>query len=118
MKLARTSSIRLLYDAIYINIKCKPVIVAAQIRAARALLRWSARELAERAGIGLATIQRLELDEGVPAGRAHTHMKLQQALETAGVEFIGTPDDAPGVRLVGRLKGKPHSGVAKPDSRN
>jgi len=78
------------------------VITAAQIRAGRALLRWSARELAEDAGIGLATIQRLETDEGVPGGRAQTLLKVQQALEAAGVEFIGSPDDRPGVRLVKR----------------
>jgi transcriptional regulator with XRE-family HTH domain len=80
------------------------VIVAAQIRAARALLRWSARELAERAEIGLATVQRLELDDGVPSGRARTLLQLQQALESAGVEFIGTPDDKPGVRLLRSTK--------------
>jgi transcriptional regulator with XRE-family HTH domain len=76
------------------------MITGAQIRAARALLRWSARDLAERADVGLATVQRLEIEEGVPAGRAHTLVKLQHAMEAAGVEFIGTPDDRPGVRMV------------------
>lgn len=81
------------------------MITGAQIRAARGLLRWSARDLAGHAGIGLATVQRLEIEEGVPAGRAHTLVKLQQALEAAGVEFIGTPDDRPGVRLAKPLAG-------------
>lgn len=80
------------------------MITAAQIRAARALVRWSARELAEYSEVGIATIQRLELDEGVPGGRAHTLLKLQRTLEAAGVEFIGSPDDGPGVRLVSRTK--------------
>ena len=101
------------YDKIYIIIKCDAMIIAAQIRAARALLRWSARELAERAEIGLATIQRLELDEGVPTGRARTLMQLQQALELAGVEFIGSPDDAPGVRLIGQQANRAQAGSTK-----
>ncbi|MGH7193930.1 MAG: helix-turn-helix domain-containing protein [Candidatus Saccharimonadales bacterium] len=96
-----------MYDAINIIIKRFIMITAAKIRAARALVRWSARELGERSDVGIATIQRLELDEGVPSGRAHTLLKLQQALESAGVEFIGTPDDAPGVRLVASVNARP-----------
>ncbi len=80
------------------------VVTSEQIRAARALLRWSAQELADRSGIGVATILRLEQQDGVPTGRSHTLLGLQQTLEAAGVEFIGTPDDKPGVRLVGRAK--------------
>lgn len=90
---------RAIYDVIYIIFKSFLMIVGAQIRAGRALVRWSARDLAERAGVGLATVQRLEIEEGVPAGRAYTLVKLQRAMEEVGVEFIGTPDDGPGVRL-------------------
>jgi transcriptional regulator with XRE-family HTH domain len=75
------------------------MISSAQIRAARALLRWSAAELAEISGIGVATIRRLELVDGIPSSNARTLDALQKALEAAGVEFIGTPDDGPGVRL-------------------
>lgn len=75
------------------------MISSAQIRAARALLRWSAAELAEISGIGVATIRRLELVDGVPSSNARTLVALQQALEAAGIEFIGSPEDAPGVRL-------------------
>jgi transcriptional regulator with XRE-family HTH domain len=75
------------------------MIAGCQIRAARALIHWSARELADEAGIGLATVQRLEADEGVPTGRATTLAQIQRTLEAAGVEFIGSPDDRPGVRL-------------------
>jgi transcriptional regulator with XRE-family HTH domain len=78
------------------------VITGAQLRAARALLRWSAKETAERTGIALTTVQRLEQQDGMPGGRAQTLFDLQRAFEAAGVEFIGTPDDAPGVRLVRR----------------
>ncbi len=74
-------------------------ITSAQIRAARALLRWSSQELSEASGIGTATIKRMEVMEGVPSGNVRTLYAIQIALEKAGVEFIGSPVDAPGVRL-------------------
>lgn len=75
------------------------MITSAQIRAARALLRWSAQELADHSQIGVATILRMERQDGVPAGRSHTMLDIQKTLEAAGVEFIGTAEDRPGVRL-------------------
>lgn len=75
------------------------MITSAQIRAARALLRWTAEQLAEKAGIGIATIRRLELMQGVPAGNVRTLEALKKALEDGGVEFIGSPEHGPGVRL-------------------
>ncbi len=38
--------------------------------------------------------------EGVPAGQVRTLMAIKEALEAAGVEFIGAPEDRPGVRLL------------------
>ena len=78
------------------------MITSAQIRAARALLRWSSAELSELSGVGNATIKRLEVMEGVPSGQVRTLMAIKRALEAAGVEFIGAPDDRPGVRLLGQ----------------
>ena len=75
------------------------MLSSAQIRAARGLLSWSARELAEASGVSLATIQRFERQDGVPAAHPRTLADLKRAFEEAGVEFIGTPDDKPGVRL-------------------
>lgn len=75
------------------------MISSAQIRAARAMLRWTAAELAEASGVGVATIRRLELTDGIPSSNARTLDSLQKALEAAGIEFVGTPDEAPGVRL-------------------
>ena len=75
------------------------MITSGQIRAARALLRWSSEELSSKSGIGSATIKRMEVMDGVPSGNVRTLLALKTALETAGVEFIGTPTDAPGVRL-------------------
>jgi transcriptional regulator with XRE-family HTH domain len=76
------------------------MIISAQIRAARALLRWTGKDAAAKSGVSLPTIKRLELMDGVPQSRSQTLLELQRAFEAAGVEFIGTPDDKPGVRLV------------------
>lgn len=75
------------------------MITSDQIRAARALLRWSSADLAERSGIGSATIKRMESMSGIPSGHVRTLLALKSALEAAGVEFLGTPDNAPGVCL-------------------
>ena len=55
-------------------------------RAGRALLKWSAKDLAREAGIGIATVQRFEaggdaLQSSVDA--------MRSAMEKAGLEFIG-----------------------------
>ncbi len=70
-----------------------------QIRAARALLGITAAELARRADVTLRTIQRFERLNGTPASRTGTLERVQQALEAAGVEFLGDPIESPGVRL-------------------
>jgi transcriptional regulator with XRE-family HTH domain len=75
------------------------VIISEQIRAARQLLRITADELANLSGVGVATIRRYELMSGVPSGNARSVEAIQQALEARGVEFIGTPEDRPGVRF-------------------
>ena len=75
------------------------MIISEQIRAARQLLRITADELANLSGVGVATIRRYELMAGVPSGNARSVEAIQQALEARGVEFIGTPEDRPGVRL-------------------
>ena len=75
------------------------MIISEQIRAARQLLRITADELANLSGVGVATIRRYELMSGVPSGNARSVEAIQHALEARGVEFIGTPEDRPGVRL-------------------
>ena len=80
------------------------MITSDQIRAARALIRWSAADLASASGIGSATIKRMEVMEGVPSGNVKTLLALKAALESAGVEFVGTPDDRSGVRLAAEKK--------------
>jgi hypothetical protein len=75
------------------------MITSCQIRAARALINWSARELAEKSKVGVATVRRMELADGIPSSNAQTLDLIIKTLEKAGIEFIGTPDDKPGVRL-------------------
>ena len=76
------------------------MISSSQVRAAKALLRWSGEDLAIKSGISLSTVRRVESSEGIPeAQNIKTLMAIKKALEDAGVEFIGTPDDRPGVRL-------------------
>ncbi len=74
------------------------MLTSQQIRAARGLLRWSARELAERAGVHLATVQRMERADGAVGGTAKTVAKVERALEAEGVDFLSDNGGA-GVRL-------------------
>lgn len=78
------------------------MITSAQIRAARALLRWSADDLAEKADIGIATVRRFEIQDGIPSGQIRILEALKSALEAAGIEFIGSAEEGPGVRLTSR----------------
>jgi transcriptional regulator with XRE-family HTH domain len=59
------------------------------MRAARALLEIDQRDLAQRAGLSLPTIQRMESSEGVIRGNVDSLMKLVGALAAAGIELIG-----------------------------
>lgn len=74
------------------------MITSGQIRAARALLKWTGKELAVSSGVAFSTLMRLETGEGVPAAQAKTLAAIQKAFEDAGIEFIGTPERGAGVR--------------------
>ena len=76
----------------------------AQIRAGRALLGISAKDLADLAGVSWATIQRYEAGGGAQQRSRDTLAKIQQALEREGVEFLGDPEASPGVRLTRPLR--------------
>ena len=79
------------------------MLTAAQMRAARALVGMEQKTLAERSGVSLPTIQRMEASNGVVRGVIETLMKVMGALEAAGVEFINegavSSNGGRGVRL-------------------
>lgn len=72
-------------------------ISIAQIRAARAILNWKAHDLAKAAGIGVATVWRLE--GGSDRVGPKTLDAVRRAFECAGVIFIDPNGGGEGVRL-------------------
>jgi transcriptional regulator with XRE-family HTH domain len=76
------------------------MITSAQLRAARALAGLDQRELAERSGLSVPTIQRMEASGGVIRGNVDSLMKLIGALEASGIILLGEGDaGGRGVRL-------------------
>ena len=75
------------------------MITGAQIRMARGYLRWSVKELAEKAGVAESTIKRMEHDDGFPLARGPNILAVYKALRNAGIVFITENGGGPGVRL-------------------
>ena len=75
------------------------MLTSGQIKMARAALGWSIDVLAEKTSISSRTIKRIEAKIGIPNATAANLKLIQQTLEQAGVEFIGTAEEGPGVRL-------------------
>jgi transcriptional regulator with XRE-family HTH domain len=69
-----------------------------QLRAARSLLGWSQSELAARSGLSLPTVKRLEGGFG-PRVSEGAHVKVQKAVEAAGIEFLDENGGGLGVRF-------------------
>lgn len=74
-------------------------LTSPQIRAARALVRWRAQDLARASSVGVATIRRAELTEGATSMTTANDLAIRRALEEAGVEFIEENGGGVGVRL-------------------
>jgi hypothetical protein len=72
-------------------------LTGGQIRAARALLRWTAQDLADHSKLGVATIRRAEALDGSVEMTPVNAGAVMRTLEAAGIEF--TNGDGPGVRL-------------------
>lgn len=75
------------------------MLTCEQLRAARAIVRWRAVDLAERAGVNLSTIQRAEKADGPVPMMPANEKAVRQALEAAGIEFIPENGGGAGVRL-------------------
>ena len=76
-------------------------MTSEQIRAARMLLRWEQRDLAEASGV-----KRLETQPGTLAAQERTVLSIEKALQKAGVEFIPENGGGAGVRMAKRSKRK------------
>jgi hypothetical protein len=74
-------------------------ITGAQIRAGRAMLRWTAQALADASQLGAATIRRAEMSDDLVRITAANAAAIRQALEKGGLEFIWDHGRGVGVRL-------------------
>ena len=72
------------------------MITPAQCRAARGLLKWKQKDLAERSGITALAIRNFELGKTTPHNA--TFKVLKETFEEAGVAFIDR-DEGVGVML-------------------
>ena len=76
-----------------------PRVAGFQIRAARAVLGWSAEDLARKSSVSLRTIRRAELSDVRTNMTVPNEQAVRRALEAAGVDFIDENGGGPGVRL-------------------
>jgi hypothetical protein len=84
----------------------KEPLTGFQIRAARALVKWSAEDLAQQSSVSLRTIRRAELSDHRTSMTAPNDLAIRRAFELAGVEFIDENGGGPGVRLRKRRQKK------------
>ncbi len=83
------------------------MLTAGQLRAARALLGIDQKTLADLANVSVPTIQRMEASEGTVRGNIETLTKIIEALNTAGVLFLGDNAESLGGGRGVRLKEPP-----------
>ena len=88
------------------SVKRPDTLTSAQLRAGRALVRWSAEDLARHSSVGVTTIRRAELMESETSMTVANDQAVRRALESAGVEFIDENGGGPGVRLQKRPQKK------------
>ncbi len=64
------------------------MVKSVQLRAARVLLGWTAKELAERAHVHLSTVQRMERCHGTVRGNVTSLDAVLDVLQDWGIEFV------------------------------
>jgi hypothetical protein len=74
-------------------------ISSAQMRAARALIRWTAVDLAHASKVGVATIRRAEVVDGEIPVTLPNEAAIRRSLEIAGICFIDDNGGGEGVRF-------------------
>ena len=75
------------------------MLTVEQIKMARSALGWSIQKLAESSHVSVRTIKRIESEGGLEKATKANLKLIRETLEAAGIEFIGAPDNGPGVRL-------------------
>ena len=75
------------------------MITVEQLKMARNALGWSIKALSERSSVSVRTIKRIESEGGLAVATQANIKLIVTTLEAAGIEFIGAPNDGPGVRL-------------------
>jgi len=75
------------------------MISSRQIKAARALLGWKGQDLANKSGVGVATLRRYEAQDGMPNANKFVIKAIKTCLEEAGIIFSGDPLTDPGIKL-------------------
>jgi len=80
------------------NLTSEPQISGAQIRAARALLKWSVRRLSQQCRVSRSAISRSERVDGPPPMQERNLATIRRVFEEHGIEFLGLD----GVRLLAR----------------
>ena len=75
------------------------MISSRQIKAARALLSWKGQDLADKRGVGVATLRRYEAQDGMPNANKFVIKAIKTCLEEAGIIFSGDPLTDPGIKL-------------------
>ena len=69
------------------------------MRAARAMLRWTALDLAAASKVGVATIRRVEVVDGEIPVTAANEAAIRRAFEAAGIDFLEENGEGEGIRF-------------------
>ena len=75
------------------------MISSKQIKAARSLLGWKGKDLADKSGVGITTLRRYEAQDGIPNANKFVLKAIKGCLEEEGIVFSGDPVKSPGVSL-------------------
>ena len=76
------------YGAIHEDWIGEHMISGTQVRAARAILDWSVRDLAMRAFVGIAAVNLIEGADVLPSENSGQLAAVRATLEAAGIEFL------------------------------
>ena len=75
------------------------MITGDQLKAARSVSGFSVQQLSDVTGLATMTIIRYEASSGVPKSRKGHLELLKSFFEAGGIEFVGAPDEGPGIRI-------------------